>query len=105
MGRAEDIVEGYLLAQCKKFQIMCLKLASPGNNGVPDRLLIGHGQVVFVETKGVERQPRRLQREVIAEMTRNGADVRVAHSRADVDEIVVSIIKNKKASGPRDSQE
>jgi len=95
MGKPEAIIEKHLVAQCTKFSIMCLKFVSHGNNGVPDRILIGHGQTIFVETKGVESGPRRLQRKVIAQMIAHGADVRVVHTKEQVDELIVEMIKNK----------
>ncbi|MCB5280565.1 hypothetical protein [Arthrobacter sp. ES1] len=88
----EGIIEDHLLKQCKKLKFMCLKFTSPGNTGVPDRVIIGNGQTVFLELKRPGEGPRRLQEEVIAEMISHGAAVRVADTKDLVDELLAEII-------------
>ena len=51
MGQAEGIVETYLKKECEKQNFTCYKFTSPGTTGVPDRIVIGNGQTIFVETK------------------------------------------------------
>lgn len=88
MGRIENYVEGYLKKACDKNDILCYKFTSPSNNGVPDRVLIGHGHVVFVETKAHGNKPRELQRIIIQRMRDHGADVRVIDTREQVDALI-----------------
>ena len=47
----ETEVETYLRKTANANNFLCYKFKSPGNNGVPDRVLIGHDMVFFVETK------------------------------------------------------
>lgn len=39
----------------------CIKLVSPGNAGMPDRLCLMAGRAVFVEVKQPGKHPKRLQ--------------------------------------------
>ncbi|KRK49022.1 hypothetical protein [Secundilactobacillus kimchicus] len=59
----ENDIEKYLNQQAKKFGWLSLKFVSPGNAGVPDRILIREdGLLVFVELKrSAEFNPRPLQ--------------------------------------------
>lgn len=48
----EKDIEKYLTAQVKKMGGLCLKFISPGNAGVPDRIiLLPWGNIWFVEVK------------------------------------------------------
>lgn len=88
MGKAEHYVEGYLRKEALRKGFLCYKFVSPGQNGVPDRVLIGHGRVAWVETKAPGEKTRELQDEVIRAMREHGATVFVADSREQVDEIL-----------------
>ncbi|KIA72683.1 hypothetical protein ANMWB30_24510 [Arthrobacter sp. MWB30] len=87
----ESVVEKYLLTQCKRQQFLCYKFRSPTNNGVPDRLIIGHGKVVFVELKRPGETLDPLQVEVIAEMRAYSADVRVIDTLEDIDALLAEL--------------
>ncbi len=48
----EKDLEQKLKRRCEEMDCLCLKFESPGNTGVPDRLVIGnHGNIYFVELK------------------------------------------------------
>ncbi|MGY4541159.1 hypothetical protein ACVWY0_001068 [Arthrobacter sp. UYNi723] len=94
MTTPEGIIDKHLLKQCKALKFMCLKFTSPGNNGVPDRVVIGNGQTVFIELKRPGKGPRRLQKEVIAEMRSHGAEVRVANTTEQVDDLLAELIRS-----------
>ncbi|WP_312506922.1 VRR-NUC domain-containing protein [Lysinibacillus sp.] len=48
----ESQIENYLKREIEKLGGQCLKFVSPGNKGVPDRLLIlPGGKVIFAELK------------------------------------------------------
>ena len=52
------------------------KFVSPGQNGVPDRIiLVPMGRIYFVETKAPGKKLRRLQEWVAAEIRRLGFEV------------------------------
>ena len=96
MAKPEETIEKHLFKQCKTLGYMCLKFTSPGNNGVPDRVVIGNGNTVFPELKAPGKGPRRLQEVVIAEMRSRGAIVRVANTKDQVDDVLAELV-----AGPR----
>lgn len=51
MTEKESSVEKYLVKSVEKLGGLCLKFTSPGNAGVPDRVVIHGATVVFVELK------------------------------------------------------
>lgn len=93
MGKAENFIEGYLHKQAKKRGFLCYKFIS-GNDGVPDRILIGNGYTVFIETKAPGEKPRLLQKAVIREIRATGANVFIIDSRQDIDKLLDHISKH-----------
>lgn len=74
----ESQIERRLVEGVKKLGGMCLKFTSPGTLGVPDRIIItAKGKVMFVELKAETGRLTKIQRYVIGEMQKRGADVRV----------------------------
>lgn len=68
---------------------MCLKLVSPGNAGVPDRIvLLPGGVAIFVEVKADTGELSRLQRWRIAKMRALGCEVRVLQGMGAVEEFI-----------------
>lgn len=92
MGKAEGYVENYLVAQCKKHEAICMKFTSPGTNGVPDRIVVGHGLVLFVELKAPGETCRPLQVKIQDRITNHGGDVRVIDSREQVDDLMKELL-------------
>lgn len=88
----EKTVERRLVDGVKKLGGMCLKFVSPSTPGVPDRLLIiPPGRILFVELKTETGRLSKIQRHVVGEMRKRGADVRVAKGRDEVDAILVEL--------------
>ena len=57
---------------------LCLKFTSPGSPGVQDRLVVApDGHVYFVEVKTVAGRLANIQRWMIGELEKRGADVRI----------------------------
>lgn len=72
-----------------------LKFISPGQNGVPDRIvLLPGGRVVFVETKAPGKRLRKLQDYVCGLITRLGFTVLRIDTKEKVDEFVREVIGN-----------
>lgn len=92
MGKQEGIVENYLVEQAKNFGFLCPKFTSPGNNGYPDRLLIGHGMTIYVEVKQTNGSLQKLQEEIIKDLRRHGAIVYVAYTKEQIDNIFFELI-------------
>lgn len=68
---------------------LCYKFTSPGNSGVPDRIVIlPGGKIIFVELKKEDGRLSALQKNQIKKMRRRGAEVRVLYGKGDIDEFV-----------------
>ena len=74
----ESAIEARLVKAVEKAGGLCLKWTSPGNPGVPDRIVIAPGgRVIFVELKTQIGRLAAIQRWQIGRMKDRGADVRV----------------------------
>lgn len=88
---SEREVEAYLKDQCKKHSILCYKFISPGNSGVPDRILIHDARVFFVELKRPGANTRPLQKIQIKRIEDHGGNVLVVDSFDGVDTLMTTI--------------
>lgn len=93
MGKPEGQIETYLKHITEDAGFLYFKFTSPGRTGVPDRVFIGNGHVIFIELKAPGEMPRKLQQIVIRDMRAQGADVRVIDSRPDCDSLL-EFVKN-----------
>ena len=59
---------------------LCWKLVCPGTTGVPDRLCLMGGQVVFVEVKAPGKKPRPIQRRRMSQLAAHGFTALVVDS-------------------------
>lgn len=76
----EKEVEKYLVREIKKLGGVSFKFISPGNAGVPDRIVIlPTGKVVFVELKTDKGKLTKLQESQIRKITGLGAEVKVLY--------------------------
>lgn len=90
----EKAVETYLRKCVKAAGGIALKLVSPGQTGVPDRLiLMPGGRVYFAETKDFGKKPRLKQRLVHDRLRALGFLVFVPDSKAAVDDMMARIGK------------
>jgi len=88
----ESQIERRLVEGVKRLGGMCLKFVSPGTLGVPDRIIItAKGQVIFVELKTETGRLTKIQRYVIGEMQKRGADARVVKGIDEVKELLAEI--------------
>ena len=86
----ESKIEKYLKDECEKRNILCYKFVSPAHNGVPDRILIGNGVVVFVETKAPGEVPRKLQEFQHKRIKSHGIDTYVLDTTEKVDDFFLT---------------
>lgn len=88
----ESQIERRLVEGVKRLGGMCLKFISPGTLGVPDRIIItAKGRVIFVELKTETGRLTKIQRYVIGEMQKRGADARVVKGIDEVKELLAEI--------------
>lgn len=90
----ERVIEEYLRQQAVGAGILCYKFVSPGNAGVPDRILIGRHLVTdetvvaFVEVKRPGGRTRPLQDVHIDRLRARGATVDVVDTKPGVDKLL-----------------
>lgn len=87
----EKEIEAYLREQIKKAGGRAYKFVSPGNDGVPDRLVcLPGGRAAFVELKTPGKTPRPLQRSQQEFLKRLGFRVEVIDNKQQVDDFMIS---------------
>lgn len=84
----ERDVERYLIKECEKRGWLCWKFVSPGRRGVPDRIVIRHGGVAFVEVKRKGGRISPLQIRRIEELIRLLIPARVVETKGEIDEMI-----------------
>ena len=88
----ESQIERRLVEGVKRLGGRGLKFVSPGTLGVPDRIIItAKGRVIFVELKTETGRLTKIQRYVIGEMQKRGADARVVKGIDEVKELLAEI--------------
>lgn len=86
--------ERYLKDRVEKRGGLCYKFVSPGNKGVPDRIVITpSGRVCFVEMKSSSGAPSKLQLWQIAELKRRNCDARILQGRDRIDRFLEEIFQ------------
>lgn len=89
----ESAVEARLVRMVRERGGLCYKFLSPGNAGVPDRLIIlPGGRIIFVELKTETGRLSNIQRWQISQLEKRGVPVRVLKGpdqvRAFVEEVL-----------------
>ena len=88
----EKNIEKKLRDEVNKIKGIAYKFTSPGNSGVPDRLvLLPNGRIYFVELKRPGKDSSKLQRMQIARIRALGFDVRVIDTMQKVEEFIDEI--------------
>lgn len=89
----ESKIEKYLFDEIKKVNGMCLKWVSPGNKGVPDRIIFLNKQIWFIELKSTTGERTKLQiffEKLLLQYTNN---YKVINSKEQVDIFIKNILK------------
>ena len=85
----ERDVERNLRERVKQLGGRAYKFVSPGNNGVPDRIvMLPGGKLFFVELKAPGKETTALQDAQIDRISKLGQDVFVVDSKEKVDNIL-----------------
>lgn len=88
----ESGIERYLVNRVKEMGGLCFKFESPGNPGVPDRIVItAEGRVIFVELKTDVGRLEKIQKYRIEEMRKRHVDVRTLKGLNKVKEFLAEI--------------
>ena len=88
----ERDIEKYLRDEIRKTGGKAYKFVSPGNNGVPDRIVIlPGGKIVFVELKTLGNKPTALQAAQISKIRALGCEVHVIDSKLGVDGLIQEV--------------
>lgn len=80
----EKNVELFLKDEIKKLGGVCYKFVSPGNSGVPDRIVILPARVYFVEVKTEKGRLSPIQKRQIKKLADLGQNVYVLYGAEDV---------------------
>lgn len=89
----ESAIEARLVREVRKRGGLCYKFTSPGNPGVPDRIvLLPGGVTVYVELKTEIGRLAKIQRWQIEQMRKRGADVRVQKGLDQVMEFLEEVM-------------
>ncbi len=88
----EEHVEQYLRREVKRAGGLCEKHISPGNAGVPDRLITLDGRMFLVETKAPKGPLREAQKIDHAQRKRCGVAVVVLRTKDEVDSWLRSLL-------------
>ena len=87
----ENIIEEYLRDRVRSVGGRAYKFVSPGNSGVPDRLvLLPGGRCIFVELKAPGKEPTPIQLLQQKKLRDLGFIVLVIDSKTKVDEFIKS---------------
>lgn len=88
----ERSVEDYLRRRVTEMHGICLKFTSPGLSGVPDRIIIYNGAVLFAELKRPGGKPRPQQKFVADWLRKAGARVYCLSDKDQVDRFLAELI-------------
>lgn len=84
----EKDIEKYLVKRVKEMGGKAYKWVSPGNDGVPDRIVFFRGVTILVELKAPGKKPTPLQIAKHKELEKLGQKVLVLDSKESVDEFI-----------------
>jgi hypothetical protein len=80
MKISEAKIEAKVVAYCRERGLYCRKFSSPAHRGVPDRIILGHGKVLFLELKSEGNEPTALQYHELKLIREHGIPARWAAS-------------------------
>lgn len=91
----ERDIENYLRERVKAAGGTAYKFVSPGNNGVPDRIvMLPNIHDIYVELKAPGEKPTVLQLNQHRRLRALGRDVRVIDSKSQVDDLLQELTRS-----------
>lgn len=91
--KREFKIEDYLKKQVEKIGGKCYKFVSPGYDGMPDRIIMFRGCLVFVETKRPGGKLRGLQYQRLAEIANQQIPTAVVSTKEEADKVVQELFR------------
>ena len=93
-------IEQRVVKYCNDHKLLTYKFTSPSHRGVPDRLIIGPGRVLFLELKQAAKKPTPLQEREIRRINQFAvSETVVARWAAGLDE-ALNVIRQVFGSPP-----
>jgi len=93
----ESKIEAKLVRMVRARGGLCYKFVSPGNPGVPDRLVIlPGGRVVFVELKAEAGRLANIQKWQLEQLRKRGAEVQVLKGLDEVERFVEEVMPDER---------
>lgn len=89
----EKDIEKRLVNGVKFLGGRCYKWVSPGNSGVPDRIVLLNGETIFVELKREEGVVSPIQERQIQRIARTGNQVEVIFGESGVESFLRRLAK------------
>lgn len=71
----ESTIEAKIVKYCRENGILTYKFSSPSHRGVPDRVMMRDGKVMFLEVKAPGKTPSALQLHEMTKIHKFGVDV------------------------------
>lgn len=99
MGVRENDVENYLHEQVEKLGGTTRKWTSPGRSGVPDRIVIIGGDVLFIEVKTESGKLSGAQMREMSRLQEHKAMVGVVYGHKGVDRFIQSTLIGERGHG------
>lgn len=90
----EKNIEQFLIKEVEKQKGKAYKFSSPGNNGVPDRIVLLNGNCYFIELKKRGEELRPLQKVVRKRFKKLGFEVYVIDTKEKVGEFIDGVCKS-----------
>lgn len=85
MSALEKELEAWFVSECKRRDVLCYKLISPGTRGFPDRVVIANGHCAFIELKRPKGgRYSALQDHLHKELKQHGACILRTNCRTDL---------------------
>ena len=96
LGMLEKEIEKKFREKVKAAGGRAYKFTSPGNSGVPDRLVVlPGGRIGFIELKQTGKQPSKLQERQMEKLKDLGCRVSILDRTEDIDDVIEYIAANK----------
>lgn len=90
--KTESEIESWIDKQIRKTKGLFFKFVSPGNDGVPDRIVIlPGGRIIFVELKTDKGRLSPVQKHQISRLLNLGCDCRVIKGQKEAEEFINEI--------------